>query len=119
MVASCREDLAITSDRAASASARSALASSCWFRRAWRTRDLRRRRMAGRQRCLSLLMKPQQVELGCPRSMAVDKIFFYYTPKILGGIESLPMAGGVGRRRRIDAIRLRDLKHSISSRNCR
>ena len=48
-------------------------------------------------------------------AVVVDKIFFYYAPKILGGIESLPMAGGVGRRRRIDAIRLRDLKlHAIS-----
>jgi diaminohydroxyphosphoribosylaminopyrimidine deaminase / 5-amino-6-(5-phosphoribosylamino)uracil reductase len=37
----------------------------------------------------------------------VDKIFFYYAPKILGGIESLSMAGGVGRRRRVDAIRVR------------
>ncbi len=35
-----------------------------------------------------------------------DKIFFYYAPKILGGSESLSMAGGVGRRRRADAIRV-------------
>jgi diaminohydroxyphosphoribosylaminopyrimidine deaminase/5-amino-6-(5-phosphoribosylamino)uracil reductase len=35
-----------------------------------------------------------------------DKIFFYYAPKILGGLESLSMAGGVGRRRRADAIRI-------------
>lgn len=35
-----------------------------------------------------------------------DKIFFYYAPKILGGLESLSMAGGVGRRRRADAIRV-------------
>ena len=38
-------------------------------------------------------------------SGVVDKIFFYYAPKILGGMQSLPMAGGVGRRRRADAIR--------------
>jgi diaminohydroxyphosphoribosylaminopyrimidine deaminase/5-amino-6-(5-phosphoribosylamino)uracil reductase len=36
----------------------------------------------------------------------VDKIFFYYAPKILGGLRSLPVAGGAGRLRRIDAIRL-------------
>ncbi|MFN7995755.1 MAG: bifunctional diaminohydroxyphosphoribosylaminopyrimidine deaminase/5-amino-6-(5-phosphoribosylamino)uracil reductase RibD [Bryobacteraceae bacterium] len=36
----------------------------------------------------------------------VDKIFFYYAPKILGGLESLSMAGGIGRRRRADAIRV-------------
>jgi len=35
-----------------------------------------------------------------------DKVFFYYAPKILGGSESLSMAGGVGRRRRADAIRI-------------
>jgi diaminohydroxyphosphoribosylaminopyrimidine deaminase/5-amino-6-(5-phosphoribosylamino)uracil reductase len=45
----------------------------------------------------------------------VDRIFFYYAPKILGGTEALPMAGGVGRRRRVDAIRIRDIRlHNIS-----
>jgi diaminohydroxyphosphoribosylaminopyrimidine deaminase/5-amino-6-(5-phosphoribosylamino)uracil reductase len=45
----------------------------------------------------------------------VDKIFFYYAPKILGGMQSLPVAGGPGRRRRKDAIRFRDVKlHSIA-----
>jgi diaminohydroxyphosphoribosylaminopyrimidine deaminase/5-amino-6-(5-phosphoribosylamino)uracil reductase len=44
----------------------------------------------------------------------VDRIFFYYAPKILGGTQSLPMAGGIGRRRRKDAIMLRDITlHSI------
>jgi len=37
-------------------------------------------------------------------SGAVDKVFLYYAPKILGGTESLPMAGGQGRLRRKDAI---------------
>jgi diaminohydroxyphosphoribosylaminopyrimidine deaminase/5-amino-6-(5-phosphoribosylamino)uracil reductase len=36
----------------------------------------------------------------------VDRIFFYYGPKILGGLEALPLAGGIGRRRRSDAIRI-------------
>jgi diaminohydroxyphosphoribosylaminopyrimidine deaminase/5-amino-6-(5-phosphoribosylamino)uracil reductase len=36
----------------------------------------------------------------------VDKIFFYYAPKILGGLHSLPVAGGTGRLRRRDAIQL-------------
>jgi len=39
----------------------------------------------------------------------VDKIFFYYGAKILGGVQALPMAGGQGRRRRVDAIGVRDL----------
>ncbi len=43
-----------------------------------------------------------------------DKVFFYYAPKILGGLRSLPVAGGTGRLRRTDAIRLNRLKlHSI------
>ena len=41
------------------------------------------------------------LESGC-----VDRIFFYYGTKILGGLEALPLAGGIGRRRRADAIRI-------------
>ncbi len=44
----------------------------------------------------------------------VDKIFFYYAPKILGGLQSLPVAGGTGRLRRTDAIQFRHVRlHSI------
>lgn len=44
----------------------------------------------------------------------VDKIFFYYAPKILGGLQSLPVAGGTGRLRRTDAIQLHQVRiHSI------
>ena len=44
----------------------------------------------------------------------VDKIFFYYAPKILGGSHSLPVVGGIGRQRRKDAIRFHGVKlHSI------
>ena len=39
----------------------------------------------------------------------VDKIFFYYAAKILGGLQSLPVVGGAGRVRRRDAIRFRDV----------
>jgi len=43
-----------------------------------------------------------------------DKIFFYYAPKILGGLRSLPVAGGTGRLHRRDAIQLSRVKlHSI------
>ncbi len=45
-----------------------------------------------------------------------DKIYFYYAPKILGGMQSLPVAGGVGRRRRADAIRMDRLQlHTITA----
>ena len=40
----------------------------------------------------------------------VDKILLYYAPKILGGVDSIPMAGGVGRRSRHGALQLRDLR---------
>ncbi|MCW5982391.1 MAG: bifunctional diaminohydroxyphosphoribosylaminopyrimidine deaminase/5-amino-6-(5-phosphoribosylamino)uracil reductase RibD [Bryobacteraceae bacterium] len=40
---------------------------------------------------------------------AVDKILFYYAPKILGGLKSLPVVGGKGRNRRVDAILFRDI----------
>jgi diaminohydroxyphosphoribosylaminopyrimidine deaminase / 5-amino-6-(5-phosphoribosylamino)uracil reductase len=44
-----------------------------------------------------------------------DKVLFYYAPKILGGLESLPVAGGKGRMRRSDAIVLdRVSVHPIS-----
>lgn len=47
---------------------------------------------------------------------AVDKIFFYYAPKILGGLQSLPVAGGTGKLRRSDAILFRDVHlHPITS----
>ncbi len=45
----------------------------------------------------------------------VDKIFFYYAPKILGGMHSLPVVGGTGRRHRKDAILFRDVRlHQIT-----
>jgi diaminohydroxyphosphoribosylaminopyrimidine deaminase/5-amino-6-(5-phosphoribosylamino)uracil reductase len=45
----------------------------------------------------------------------VDKIFFYYAPKILGGLDSLPVAGGAGRSRS-DAVQLERLTlHNIAA----
>jgi diaminohydroxyphosphoribosylaminopyrimidine deaminase/5-amino-6-(5-phosphoribosylamino)uracil reductase len=40
----------------------------------------------------------------------VNKVLFYYAPKILGGLESLPLAAGPGRRSRSAAIVLHDLR---------
>jgi diaminohydroxyphosphoribosylaminopyrimidine deaminase/5-amino-6-(5-phosphoribosylamino)uracil reductase len=39
----------------------------------------------------------------------IDKALIYFAPKILGGVDSLPLAGGIGRRSRSGAIRLRNL----------
>lgn len=64
-------------------------------------------RWLGSRQYLSLMIEAGSklnwtaLENGC-----VDRIFFYYGPKILGGLEALPLAGGIGRRRRSDAIRV-------------
>jgi diaminohydroxyphosphoribosylaminopyrimidine deaminase/5-amino-6-(5-phosphoribosylamino)uracil reductase len=45
-----------------------------------------------------------------------DKVLFYYAPKILGGLKSLPVVGGQGRMRRADAILLERVRvHPIST----
>ena len=62
----------------------------------------------GRQRYLSLMIEAgSKVNWTALETGVVDRIFFYYGPKILGGLEALPLAGGLGRRRRADAIRIR------------
>jgi len=68
------------------------------------------------QRYLSVLIEAgAKVNWAALETGVADKIFFYYAPKILGGLESLSMAGGVGRRRRADAIRVhRTELHRIS-----
>jgi len=59
------------------------------------------------QRYLSVLIEAgAKVNWAALETGVADKVFFYYAPKILGGLESLSMAGGVGRRRRADAIRV-------------
>jgi len=60
------------------------------------------------RRYLSVLIEAgAKVNWAALETGVADKIFFYYAPKILGGLESLSMAGGAGRRRRADAIRVR------------
>lgn len=70
----------------------------------------------GEQRILSVIVEAgAKVNWAVLEAQAADKIYFYYAPKILGGTQSLSMAGGVGRRKRSDAIRVRDVQlHSIS-----
>jgi diaminohydroxyphosphoribosylaminopyrimidine deaminase/5-amino-6-(5-phosphoribosylamino)uracil reductase len=63
--------------------------------------------LLGERRCLSAMLEAgSKVNWAALESGAVDKVFLYYAPKILGGTESLPMAGGAGRMSRIDAIQL-------------
>jgi diaminohydroxyphosphoribosylaminopyrimidine deaminase / 5-amino-6-(5-phosphoribosylamino)uracil reductase len=70
----------------------------------------------GAQKYLSLMIEAgSKVNWSALETGIVDKIFFYYAPKILGGMQSLPVAGGAGRKRRVDAIVFRNLAiHSIT-----
>jgi len=71
----------------------------------------------GREKRLSLIIEAgSKVNWAALEQNVVDKIFFYYAPKILGGMQSLPIVGGAGRLRRVDAIRARDITlHRISA----
>ncbi len=48
---------------------------------------------------------------------AVHRVLLYYAPKILGGFDSLPMAGGVGRRSLAGALQVRNLRTFSVSRD--
>lgn len=73
--------------------------------------------LLAREKYLSLMIEAgSRVNWSALESGVADKIFFYYAPKILGGMQSLPVAGGLGRRRRADAIRFHDVRvHPISA----
>ncbi len=61
--------------------------------------------LLAQRKYLSLMIEAgSKVNWAALEADIVDKIFFYYAPKILGGLQSLPVAGGTGRKRRIDAI---------------
>ncbi len=64
----------------------------------------------GREGYLSLMVEAgSKLNWTVLESECVDRVFLYYGPKILGGLEALPLAGGIGRRRRSDAIRIHDI----------
>ena len=69
----------------------------------------------GARQYLSLMIEAgSKLNWTALESSCVDRIFFYYGPKILGGLEALPLAGGFGRRSRSDAIRVHGVTiHSI------
>jgi diaminohydroxyphosphoribosylaminopyrimidine deaminase/5-amino-6-(5-phosphoribosylamino)uracil reductase len=63
-----------------------------------------------RERYLSLMVEAgSKVNWTVLDKQLADKVLFYYAPKILGGLKSLPVAGGTGRQRRADAILLERL----------
>lgn len=70
----------------------------------------------GREKYLSLMIEAgSRLNWSVLDAGVADRIFFYYAPKILGGMQSLPVVGGVGRRSRREAIRFRDVKlHRIT-----
>lgn len=72
--------------------------------------------LLGERQYLSLMIEAgSQLNWSALESGIVDRIFFYYAPKILGGMQSLPVAGGLGRRRRMDAIEFTNVKlHQIT-----
>jgi diaminohydroxyphosphoribosylaminopyrimidine deaminase / 5-amino-6-(5-phosphoribosylamino)uracil reductase len=67
-------------------------------------------RWLAEQRYQSLMIEAgSKVNWTALESGMVDRIYFYYAPKILGGLHSLPVAGGAGRQRRIDAMLFRNV----------
>ncbi len=70
-----------------------------------------------KERYLSLMVEAgSKVNWAMLDGLLADKVFFYYAPKILGGLQSLTVVGGNGRMRRVDAIRLQNVRlHPIST----
>jgi diaminohydroxyphosphoribosylaminopyrimidine deaminase/5-amino-6-(5-phosphoribosylamino)uracil reductase len=65
----------------------------------------------GRHEATSLLIEAgAKLNWAALDSGIIDKTLIYFAPKILGGVDSLPLAGGIGRRSRSGAIRLRNLR---------
>jgi diaminohydroxyphosphoribosylaminopyrimidine deaminase/5-amino-6-(5-phosphoribosylamino)uracil reductase len=121
MLQSAREDLLLVATSAAPADRRKMLeghgAKVVVFDGPGGRADIRRVvDWLGQEKYLSLMIEAgSKVNWSALESDIVDKIFFYYGPKILGGMQSLPMAGGIGRRRRADAIRIQKLTlHAIA-----
>jgi diaminohydroxyphosphoribosylaminopyrimidine deaminase / 5-amino-6-(5-phosphoribosylamino)uracil reductase len=115
MVRGAKDDLAVVGTSAASPTRRRALESRgvtvLIFDGPGGRADLRRTvEWLGERKCLSLMIEAgSKVNWSALDTGVVDKIFFYYGMKILGGVQSLPMAGGIGRRRRADAILVRNV----------
>jgi len=121
MLDSCREDVVVITTSAAPAERRKAIeargAKVLIFDGPGGRTDLRSVvDWLAREKYLSLMIEAgSRVNWAALDADVVDKIFFYYGAKILGGLQSLPMAGGAGRRRRVDAIAVHGLVlHNIA-----
>ncbi|MEQ1887289.1 MAG: bifunctional diaminohydroxyphosphoribosylaminopyrimidine deaminase/5-amino-6-(5-phosphoribosylamino)uracil reductase RibD [Bryobacteraceae bacterium] len=122
MVASCKDDVMVVTTSAGSPERRRRLESQGVrvevLESADGRADLRSLvTLLSREKYLSLMIEAgSRVNWTALESGVADKIYFYYAPKILGGTQSLPVAGGTGRRRRVDAIQFRDVKlHTITA----
>jgi diaminohydroxyphosphoribosylaminopyrimidine deaminase/5-amino-6-(5-phosphoribosylamino)uracil reductase len=122
MVTSCRNDVLVVTTSAASAERRKRLESKGVRVEVLEGADGRADLAAivlllAREKYLSLMIEAgSRVNWAVLESAVADKIFFYYAPKILGGTQSLPVAGGAGRRRRADAILFHGVKlHPITA----
>ena len=116
LVTSALDDVAVVTTSAASAERRKALEARgvrvLAFDGPGGRTDLRQLvEYLGREQYRSLVIEAgSKVNWAALESRVADKIFFYYAPKILGGLQSLPVAGGPGRLRRIDAIRMKNVR---------
>ena len=122
MVASCHDDVLVATTSAASPERRKRLESKGVRVEVLEGADGRVDldavvSLLAREKYLSLMIEAgSRINWTALESGVTDKIFFYYAPKILGGTQSLPVAGGTGRRRRADAIQFHDVKlHQITS----
>lgn len=122
MVNSCRDDVMVITTSAASGERRRRLENQGVRVEVLEGPDGRASLRAttellAREKYLSLMIEAgSRVNWTALESNVADKIFFYYAPKVLGGMQSLPVAGGAGRRRRADAILFHGVKlHSITA----
>jgi len=115
MVTSCRNDLLVVTTSAASMERRAALEAAGVEVITQDGKDGRTDlqglvKWLGERKYLSLMIEAgSMVNWAALESGVVDRVFLYYAPKILGGLKSLPVAGGQGRSRRRDAILLKDV----------
>jgi pyrimidine deaminase RibD-like protein len=121
MVASAQDDVLVVGISAAPAARRKALEAAgvqvlIADGAGGRTDPVQLLAYLAQRRYLSLMVEAgSRVNWTMLDSHIADKVLFYYAPKVLGGLKSLPVAGGAGRQRRIDAILLDRLTlHSVS-----